>query len=61
MWQGFFGHNISRAFRKYHLKLKRRSLFTEIQNTFKSPIVKNSHVTKYYKISYRYNKLKRRS
>ena len=46
---------------KYHLKLKRRSLFTEIQNTVKSPIVKNSHVTKYYKISYRYNKLKRRS
>ena len=31
---------------KYHLKLKRRPLFTEIQNTFKSPMVKNPYVTK---------------
>ena len=32
---------------KYQLKLKRRSLFTEIQNTFKSPMVKNPYVTKH--------------
>ena len=46
---------------KYQLKLKLRSLFTEIQNSFKSPMVKNPYVTKHLKIAYRYNKLKRRS